>query len=72
LRMTFALVVFHAILLLLIMGRNECASIVHDGGWFFKIIVVAALYIGFFWLPISFIKVWAEISRYVGILFLLI
>ena len=72
LRMTFALVIFHALILILILGRNECASIIHDGGWAFKVIIVLALYIGFFWLPLSFIKVWAEVSRYIGIIFLLI
>jgi hypothetical protein len=36
------------------------------------VLIVLGLYIAFFWLPISAIKVWAEISRYVGILFLLI
>lgn len=72
LRMTFALFIFHTFILVMILGRNDCASVIHDGGWFFKVIIVTALYIGFFWLPISFIKVWAEISRYVGILFLLI
>lgn len=72
LRMTFALVIFHLLMLILIFPRNECASVIHDGGWFFKVIIITALYIGFFWLPMSFLKAWAEISRYVSIIFLVL
>jgi len=72
LRMTFALFLFHALMLLLILPRNDCASVIHDGGWIFKFILVGGLFVAFFWIPISVFQVWAEISRYVSILFLLI
>ena len=70
--MTFALFCFHLLILLLIMPRNGCASVIHDSGWVIKTIIVFALFIGFFWIPISFFQVWAEISRYISILFMLL
>mmetsp|Transcript_32459 Transcript_32459/g.49665 ORF Transcript_32459/g.49665 Transcript_32459/m.49665 type:complete len:246 (-) Transcript_32459:710-1447(-) len=72
LRMTFALFAFHAMIFILILPRNGCASVVHDGGWAVKFIAVMALFTGFFWIRITFFEVWAEISRYVSILFLLV
>ena len=71
LRMTFALFIFHLAILLLILPKGTCASYIHDGGWCFKILAVFGLFIGFFFVHASVFKVWAEISRYVSILFLL-
>ena len=70
-RMTFALFIFHALIILLILPRNDCASMIHDGGWPLKLILIVAIFIGFFWVDISFFQVWAEICRYVSILFML-
>ena len=67
LRMTFALFCFHGLMIVLISPRVNCSAILHDGGWCFKFILVAACFIGFFWVPIKFFTVWAEISRYVSI-----
>ena len=72
LRMTFALFVFHFVLLLVILPRNNCASVIHDSGWCLKFMIVVAMFIGFFYIPITFFQVWAEISRYVSILFLIV
>jgi hypothetical protein len=57
--------------LILILPRNTCASVIHDGGWALKILLVAALFIGFFFVDVQVFKVWGEISRYISILFLL-
>ena len=70
--MTFALACFHVLIILLILPRGQCSAVIHDGGWCLKFFIITALFIGFFWIPISFFQVWAEISRYVSILFLLI
>jgi len=72
LRMTFALFLTHALILFLILPRNSCAAVIHDGGWCFKFLLAIGLFIGFFWIPIDFFSVWASISRYVSILFLII
>lgn len=70
--MTFALLIFHVLTLLFILPRNECASVIHDGGWTLKFFVIAAIFTGMFWVDISFFQVWGEICRYVSILFLII
>lgn len=72
LRMTFALFVFHFFMLLLILPRMECSAVIHDGGWCLKLTLIIAIFIGFFFIPIEFFAVWAEISRYAGIIFLLV
>lgn len=71
-RMTFALFVFHILILLLILPRNECATVIHDSGWSLKFLLIIGLFIGLFWVPIEFFQVWSEISRYGSIFFLLI
>jgi len=53
-RMTFALFCFHLVILIAILPRNGCASVIHDAGWTLKTILVFALFIGFFWVPIDF------------------
>ena len=70
--MTFALFCLHAVVLVLILPSNDCAAVIHDGGWALKFLAVFATFIGFFWVPISFFAVWADISRWVGLLFLLL
>ena len=59
LRMTFALLIFHVLIIFLILPRGECSSVVHDGGWSIKFLIIFSLFIGFFWIPITFFKVWA-------------
>lgn len=71
-RMTFALFIFHLITLLLILPRNGCAAVIHDGGWCFKILLVIGMYIGFMWIPTSFFFYWAQISKYISIIFIFV
>ena len=59
-------------MILLILPRNNCAAVIHDGGWAFKFITVFILFTVCFWIPIGFFKVWADISRYVSILFMIL
>lgn len=54
LRMTFTLLIFHIFILLLILPRNQCASVVHDSGWTLKFFIVIAVFIAMFWVPIGF------------------
>jgi hypothetical protein len=71
-RMTFALFCFHVLMLLLILPRNGCASVIHDSGWIVKFLLITALFTIFFWVPISVFQIWGEISRYVSILFFIV
>jgi hypothetical protein len=70
--MSFALFIFHALIILLILPRNNCASMIHDGGWPLKFILVLAIFIGFFWIDISFFQVWGEICRYISVIFMIV
>jgi len=72
LRMTFALFIFHVFIILLILPRVECSSVIHDGGWCFKFLLISALFIAFFWIPIEFFQGWAEVCRYTSLIFLVI
>lgn len=54
LRMTFALFLTHFVILLMILPRNTCAAVIHDGGWCLKFFGTLALFIIFFWIPIDF------------------
>ena len=69
-RMTFALFIFHLVILLMILPRNDCSSVIHDGGWCFKFLIVMAIFIGFLYVPISFWQKWAEACRYLSVLFM--
>ena len=72
LRMTLALFIFHILIILLILPLNDCASVIHDAGWTIKILIIIAMFIGFFWLDITIFRIWAEISRYVSLTFMII
>ena len=72
LRMSFTLFIFHAVIFFAIIPRNDCASILHDGFWCCKFLLVITLFTCFFFLHIDFFDVWMEICRYVSICFLLL
>jgi len=54
LRMTFTLLIFHFIIFLLILPRNECASVIHDGGWTLKYLLIFVIFTAMFWVPMGF------------------
>ena len=70
--MTLALVTLHALIIILTGLKNEFAAIIHDGGWFFKVMIIAGTYFAYFWLPFSVIKVWASISKYASIVYMVV
>lgn len=72
LRMTLSLFIFHIFIILLILPLNDCASVIHDAGWAIKILIIIGMFIGFFWVDITIFRLWAEISRYVSLCFMII
>ena len=51
--------------------RNDTAAIIHDGWWTLKFFIVAALFVGSFWIPNSpTITGYMEFSRYVSVIYL--
>ena len=70
--MTLALFIFHILIILLILPLNDCASVIHDAGWAIKILIILGMFVGFFWVDITIFRLWAEISRYVSLCFMII
>lgn len=50
-RLSFALLIFHILMLLVTMVRTETAADIHDGCWCFKIILILGLFLSAFWIP---------------------
>ena len=72
LRMTFSLFCFHAGILLIILPSGDSAAVIHSGGWALKFIIIFTTFMLFFGAPISFFSVWADISKYFGLIFMLL
>jgi serine incorporator 1/3 len=72
LRMSFALVVFHCLMLLLLVPRAKVCGVIHDGFWPVKYLLVAGIYVGAWFLPQHFFLVWGQICRAFSILFLFV
>lgn len=70
LRMTFALFLFHLLILLLIIPRGEVSAVIHDGFWCCKFLLMLGTFIAFFFIHIDVFDVWMEICRFVSICFL--
>ena len=55
-RMSFALVISHIVILMVTLARNEMAAAFHDGCWCFKFLFVAGIFTGSMWIPNSFMQ----------------
>mmetsp|Transcript_31953 Transcript_31953/g.23092 ORF Transcript_31953/g.23092 Transcript_31953/m.23092 type:complete len:139 (+) Transcript_31953:65-481(+) len=71
-RMAFALFLYHLIILIAISPRAGCSSVIHDGFWTLKFILILAVYIAVFWIPHSFFLIWAHVCRVGSVLFLIV
>lgn len=71
LRMSFSLFIFHLTILLCIIWRAECSSVIHDGFWCCKYLIMGVMFTCFFFIHVDFFDVWMEICRYLSIAFLL-
>lgn len=72
LAMSFTLFLFHSTILIAISPRVACSSYVHDAFWTSKFLLIIAVYIGCFFIPHVFYRVWAQICRAGSVLYLLI
>jgi len=70
--MSFILLLFHALIFLITLARNEMAAQVHDGCWGAKALLVAGGYIGSWWIPTSFFdSFYLPAAKYLSAVFLL-
>ena len=49
-RMSFIMLLFHALIFVVILARNETAAYFHDGLWGIKFLVVGVCYFATFWM----------------------
>jgi len=71
-RMSFILLLFHTLIFLITLARNEMAAQVHDGCWAVKAILVAGGYIASWWIPTAFFDdFYLPAAKYLSAVFLL-
>lgn len=71
-RASFTLVVYHVLILIFIFPRAACSSVLHDGFWFLKNLLMIGLYILSFWIPYQFFVTWGWLCLIISTLFLFI
>ena len=72
LRASFVLFLYHLSILVLLIPRGQCASIVHDSFFTIKFILLLGAYIGTFWMSNDFFVGWADFCRAGSILYLIV
>jgi hypothetical protein len=70
LRMSFSLVLFHLVMLLILVPRQEVCGQINDGCWVLKYIILIGLYIASWFISQPFFVVWGNICRAFSILYL--
>lgn len=69
-RMSLALVILHIIVLIFSFCGEGCAKVMNKDCWTFKFLVVIAVYIGLFFVSNDYFIIYAEIAKYISLLFL--
>ena len=72
LRASLILFIYHIVILLSLIPRGRCSSIVHDGWFSLKFLLLLGSFIASFWIPKSFFIGWGEFCRAGSILYLMI
>lgn len=52
--------------------RNKCAVVINEGLFFVKYLLVFGIFIGFLWVPNSTFLNYAEASKYLSIVFMVL
>jgi len=72
LRMSFSLALFHLLIFVLILARNDIVASIHDGCWGIKFFLVSIIFIVSFWISNDFfMNTYLVISKWVSIIFLI-
>lgn len=70
--MSFILLLFHALIFLITLARNDFAAQIHDGCWAAKSLIVVASWIASWWMPNSFFdNFYLPVAKYVSAIFLI-
>jgi hypothetical protein len=71
-RMSFAHLLTHSLVFLIILGRSTPCAVIHDGCWAFKGIVFLGIFVSTFWMDNGFfIRGYLSFSKYVSTVFLI-
>jgi hypothetical protein len=70
-RMSLSLVILHLVVILFSLCSKNCAKVINKDCWTFKFLMVFGVYIGFFFISNSFFSIYAEISRYLSLIFMI-
>lgn len=72
LRMSFALTLFHILILLILIPRARCCGAIHDGFWIIKVPIIIGTFIGAWFIKREVFVVWGQICRAGSIIYLFI
>ena len=70
-RISFALVIFHIVILFFVFMRNGCSKVFNEEVWPFKVLFVVVACIGLFFLSNSFFQVYSKIAMVLSLFFLI-
>jgi hypothetical protein len=70
-RMSFTLVILHVVIILLSFCGKRAAKVLNKDCWTFKFLLVFGVYISFFFVSNSFFSIYAQVAKYLSIIFLL-
>jgi len=71
-RMSFVLALFHILIFLICLARNQMAANFHDGCWMAKQILIGGGYIASWWIPTAFFEdFYLPMAKWVSAIFLL-
>jgi len=71
-RVSFALALLYAVILMAVWARNECSKVFNEGLWVLKVLAVSGIFIGFMYVDYSFFNGYRDFARIFGALFLII
>lgn len=70
-RMSLALALVHLVIIIFSLISKQCAKVLNQECWSFKILFIIVLYFSFFFISNKFFIIYAEIAKYLSIIFLL-
>ena len=70
-RISFILVLFHLLVFLVCLMRNQFAAVFHDGWWSFKFMIVLVAYIVSFFINNDFFKGYVIFAKVISVFFLI-
>lgn len=72
-RISFVLLLFHSVIFVITLARNEVAAHVHDGCWAVKFFIVGSAFVASWWIDSSFFNLYyLPVAKYLSAIFLIV